>query len=141
MTDLTETEEYQWSMYKVYRMNAIWFSRSEPISLSLRKQRDDVTHELTARVVSCTQSQLQGSTYDWIQKAINLWEKNKSLPLFVQNAIAPHTKNGLVKQNTIDATNVTPYGVPECYCPECMLEIIRQHQNPALKLELDKYAN
>ena len=139
MTDLTETEEYQWSMYKTYRMNAIWFARTEPVSIAMRKQIDPLTHELSARMLVCTPSELQRNTYNWIQKAISLWEKNKSLPLFARNAIAPHIKNGLVKQNTTDASNATPYGVPNCYCPECMLETIRQYQNPALKLELEKY--
>lgn len=122
-------------------MNAIWFARTEPVSIAMRKQIDPLTHELSARMLVCTPSELQKNTYNWIQKAISLWEKNKSLPLFAQNATVKHTKNGLVKQNTTDASNATPYGVPNCYCPECMLETIRQYQNPALKLELDKYAN
>ena len=141
MTNLTETEEYQWSMYKACRMNAIWFSRTEPVSIAMRKQIDPLTHELSARMLVCTPKELQNNTYHWIQKAIELWQENKSLPLFAQSATTPHIKSGTAKQNTTDVTSATPYGVPDCYCPECMLEIIRQYQNPALKLELEKYDN
>lgn len=127
-------------------MNAIWFSRSEPVKLALRKQLDQATLEFTARTLECTPKELQGATEHWIGKTISLWAKNQWKP---RHALSVDTSpsstnlplNGMTTKNTSSVKIATPYGTPDCYCPECMLEIIRQYQNPALKLDLDKYAN
>jgi len=145
VTNLTETEEYQWSMYKTYRINAIWFSRTEPIKLALRKQLDQDTLEFTARTLECTPKELRGATEHWIGKTIELWVKNQWKPRHALSAdtspSSTNHPNGTTTTNTSSVKTATPYGVPDCYCPECMLEIIRQYQNPALKLELEKCAN
>jgi len=134
--NLIDTPDYQWSLYKVTRKNAIWFSRQEPMTMALRKQADPKTGELTPRVNSCSLQEIERNMQEWITKMRDLWTKNQWQHHTAPSAAESPLSTSLPPTTTtITVPSATPYGVPDCYCPECTMRVIMAYKNPDVKVE------
>lgn len=116
--------DHQWSLYKCYRSNALWFCKQYPSSVT--------THNGS---ITCTLKDLTQHTSEWVQKVRQLWasleEQSHPSARHVEALPTSTTLNETGEStNTtgVPAVNVT--GVPSCYCPECLVKEVNTVKNP-----------